>query len=459
MARKRTAKELGQRHDFHYFKSWTLFRRLKIGLSIALPLAAAVWLAASAAQRNDLPYSSGPLSAQHNFIGTRCKACHTVEKPMFGRAKFTRHASDAACQQCHAAPQHQALEAFTPTCSSCHTEHEGRASLKDVSDKFCVQCHASLKTKSGVPHFATAVLSFKDSHPEFRAVRDAVDHGAIKLNHAVHLKAGLLGPKGPVQMECADCHRTPADQNEPWRYEVASTAPAATPAALHQPKGEEQLTPGANRAYMAPVSFARNCAACHELQFDKHFDITVPHTTPAEVHDFVVRKLRDYITAHPGALQEHVTMDRRIPGLPAPAVAHNANEWVEMRTAEAEILLWRKTCKQCHTLEFKPSSDIPTVVPPNQPPRWFQNARFSHYAHEGVTCTSCHTKARASKETSDVLLPGIETCRLCHRGDAREVGSAQSGCFLCHQYHNWSHPSRRVNGNYTIPELSEVKTP
>ena len=195
MARKRTAKELGQRHDFNYFKSWTPFRRLKVGLSLALPLAATVWLAAAAFRGNDLPYSSGPLSAQHNFIGTQCKACHSVEQPLLGQVKFSRRASDQACQQCHAAPRHQALEVFTPSCATCHVEHQGRPSLRNVSDKLCIQCHSSLQTKSGAPHFARTVLSFAGEHPEFRAVAEGVDHGGIKLNHAAHLKANLLGPE------------------------------------------------------------------------------------------------------------------------------------------------------------------------------------------------------------------------------------------------------------------------
>src|SRR3954447_22836736 len=188
MPRNKSAKELGQRHDFNYFKSWTVFRRLRVGLSVGIPLVAAVWLITSGFKGDALPYSSGPLSVQHNFIGTNCQACHSVQKNLFGRVKFSNHASDEACQHCHAAPQHQAREAFTPECSTCHTEHEGRTSLARVNDKDCVQCHSSLHTKSGTPRFATAVLNFRQQHPEFAAVRNAVDITGGKLNHAVHLK-------------------------------------------------------------------------------------------------------------------------------------------------------------------------------------------------------------------------------------------------------------------------------
>ena len=33
-----------------------------------------------------------------------------------------------------------------------------------------------------------------------------VDAASIKLNHKVHLKPDLKGPKGPVQLACRDCH-------------------------------------------------------------------------------------------------------------------------------------------------------------------------------------------------------------------------------------------------------------
>jgi hypothetical protein len=461
MARRKTAKELGQRHDFNYFKSWTPMRRLRVGLSIGIPLVVALWLITSGVKGDALPYSSGPLSVQHNFIGTNCQACHSVQKPLIGRLKFSKHASDEACQRCHSTPQHQAREAFTPGCATCHTEHEGRTSLAHVDDKDCVQCHSSLKTRSGPPRFDTAILSFKRQHPEFAPVRLAVDPTGIKLNHAVHLKAGLLGPHGnPVQMECGDCHRAPADSTEPWPYAIAGYEPQLQAAPLHQPKAAENVVPAAGRAFMAPVSFAKQCAACHQLQFDRHFDIVVPHDKPEVVREFVIEKFRDYIRDHPGAIRESVTLDRRIPGLTQTAVvARNADEWVQLRTAEAELLLWRKTCKQCHTFDVTPDRAVPTVRPANQPARWFEHARFSHYAHQGLDCTACHAKARSSKESADVLLPGIQTCRQCHRGDASQAGSAESGCFLCHQYHDWKQAKTRVKGTYTIPQLSSENQP
>ena len=51
-----------------------------------------------------------------------------------------------------------------------------------------------------------------------------------------------------------------------------------------------------------------------------------------------------------------------------------------------------------------------------------QHAKFDHAAHTGFTCVSCHSKALTSTESSDILLPGIETCNMpCAGAGAREI--------------------------------------
>ena len=63
-----------------------------------------------------------------------------------------------------------------------------------------------------------------------------------------------------------------------------------------------------------------------------------------------------------------------------------------------------------------------------------------------LICTECHAKAKTSRETADVLIPGIETCRDCHRPGA---DSAESRCFECHVYHDWT-KQKPVTGAFTI---------
>ena len=66
-----------------------------------------------------------------------------------------------------------------------------------------------------------------------------------------------------------------------------------------------------------------------------------------------------------------------------------------------------------------------------------------------MDCTSCHAGVPASQETSDVLVPGIQTCQQCHHPGAQAV---EARCFECHTYHDWS-KQRPVKGRYKLSEL------
>ena len=59
------------------------------------------------------------------------------------------------------------------------------------------------------------------------------------------------------------------------------------------------------------------------------------------------------------------------------------------------------------------------------PDRWFAHGGFNHEKHRVVSCAECHPKAKGSEKTSDVLLPGVESCRNCHK-----PGLASANCTL-----------------------------
>ena len=468
--RKRTAKSLGQRHDFHYFQKWGRWRLVRAILMSVGPALAAVWLIGYAVQRNSEPYASGPLSSVHSFTGKRCDTCHApVIQTKLVSFGFRKHVTDQSCLSCHQAPAHQAtLVTFTPDCASCHTEHVGSEHLRQTADETCVQCHGDLKVKTGSPHYQTAVYNFNSKHPEFAPLRENFrDPGTIKLNHAVHMRAGLLGPNSQaVQMQCQDCHRTPADQTAPWKYGQGRVVNAALHSEdPHNPAmPPEPNHPEAGRAYMAAPTYASACQSCHALQFDNHFSESVPHDTPQVVHAFIVNKLTQYIRQHPEAIHESPRPSRLMFGgtisrEPQTArVAHNAEEWVELHAADAENLLWHKTCLQCHTLNYSRTDQnglagLPTVAPSNIKQVWLPNSVFSHYSHASFDCKSCHTKTLSSQETSDVLIPSIKTCQDCHNGEPTRIGQAQNGCFLCHQYHNWKQRNEPFVPSHSIDQL------
>jgi mono/diheme cytochrome c family protein len=475
LRRSRTTKKLAKRIDLQYFTRPHAFRRWRFWLSVAVPVLALGWLVTQRAQGGQKVYSSGPLAASHAVFTQQCSLCHVART-----ASFSAQVNDQACLACHDAPAHHTNQTFTPACSSCHLEHKGARSLSATSDSSCSQCHADLRTRDGQPHYVASITKFTNGHPEFSALRTGkADPGKVKFNHNVHLQPHLMGPSNArVELSCDDCHRTTKGLDG-WPYaatfdasQVSDSVPlglkppsivgrGGTAEAVSFPSASFPSSPvvrmsadprAARQRYMAPVTFSQNCAACHTLQFDKRFgNEQTPHDKPEVVHSFLLGKFGGYIAAHPEALHEVNPPDRQIPErVRVPRVARNASEWVQFRTDDAEWLLWSKTCKQCHTLNPGPGP-LPEVAKPNLAAPWLSHARFDHTSHQMMSCTSCHANTRKSRETSDVLLPGIQTCQQCHRED-KPKESAEGRCFECHQYHDWT-KAKRTNRKFTIPEL------
>ena len=278
------------------------------------------------------------------------------------------------------------------------------------------------------------------------------DPGTIRLNHSIHLQPNLLGPGGArVQMTCADCHRPAADAGSPWPYgDARNQAGSAKDLPAGGAKNESIASTG-SRAYMAPATYAQTCAACHALQFDKRLADAVPHDKPEVIHPFVVARLQAYIAEHPSELRVPRDPGRDLPGQRVPADYRmlTPQQWIAERTAEDEQLLWRKTCKQCHALTVEQVSTLPKVAPSNITARYMPNAKFDHSQHGLVSCVSCHAAAATSQLNSDVLVPGIATCRACHHSGS---DAAESRCYECHTYHD---PAQRkpAHSNFSIAEL------
>jgi len=457
VARTRTTKKLAQRIDLNYFKRPTPLKRAKFWLSVAACVLALIWIAWHGLARDSRVYSSGRMSQAHAVLEAECAACHVQTAGM-----FSAKPSDAACLSCHDAPMHHATKTDAGSCATCHTEHCGRVNILAAKNGSCVQCHGDLKTSNSATHYSTYIASFEDGHPEFAAVRDNVrDTGMIKVNHAIHMKPIRRGPNGPnVQLACGDCHR-PRAVSANWAY--ADTTYTSANGSYSKQDEMLALEPGAfprpvpmsGRELMAPVRFANACAGCHSLAFDRRFDAGVPHDRPEVVHAFLVKTFGGYIAAHPGELQETHDSARDLTGKPVTAAVrvYTANEWVGARIKDAEELLWRKTCKQCHALTLGAGqNNLPVVEPARTTVRWMPHAKFDHDAHQGFSCVGCHQKALSSTETSDVLLPGISTCKTCH---APGPEHAESQCFECHTYHDWS-KRKEVKPTFVLPALRTV---
>lgn len=487
MARTRTTKKLAQRIDLNYFKRPTPFKRAKLWLSILLPLLALVWIAERTLVHDHRVYSSGRLSESHAILEKECAACHIPQAN-----SYSAKAADNACLACHDGPLHHAVATQTLECATCHTEHRGRVNISAASNQSCAQCHRDLRLNGGSSRFATSIESFEKGHPEFAILRTTggvvpSDHGAIKLNHALHMKQIRRGPNGPlVQLDCSDCHR-PVAVKSAWTYSDAAyvnAKPTYEAVAQTIPAKIETNSPpkpSTGRELMAPVKFATACASCHLLTFDKRFEDGAPHDTPEMIHIFLVRKFQDYIAAHPGELREMQDPSRNLSGrVQSPQMQTlTPSGWVTEHTAVAEELLWKKTCAQCHTVtgaslqevkigRWSPQTltgtpatqatkqaatimpdTLPQIAPSHTTARWLPHAQFDHDAHRGFTCISCHQQALKSTESTDVMIPGIAICQTCH---APGRGYAESRCFECHIYHDWS-KRKEVIPHFTLPAL------
>jgi predicted CXXCH cytochrome family protein len=467
VARTRTTKKLAQRIDLNYFKRPTPYKRTKLWLTVLLPVLALLWIGWRSFAKDSSVYSSGRMSAGHAVLERECAACHLQKAGV-----FSEKVADRACLSCHDGPIHHASQKKTLECTACHTEHRGRVNIAATSNQMCAECHSDLNANGGAGHYAAHISSLQDGHPQFAAVREgARDPGTIKLNHAIHMKQIRRGPTGPfVQLQCSDCHRAAA-VSAPWTY-----ADAKYTAASHTYSDQSEALPVATgtlpaaagttgRELMAPVKFATACAACHLLTFDKRFTDGVPHDKPEVIHAFLLKRFQEYIAAHPSEVRVVRDPNRDLTGRPIPPEVRilPPAQWVAERTVDAEELLWRKTCNQCHTLtaagagsvpqvqesSAKLAQELPRVAPSKTTVRWMPHAKFDHDAHRGFTCVSCHEKALTSKESSDVLVPGVATCQTCH---APGADHAEARCFECHTYHDWSQ-RKEVTPQFTLPAL------
>jgi hypothetical protein len=423
--RKRTTKLLAKRHDLDYFKKGSPIRTWQFKLALVALIVAVAWIGVSSAHSAQA-FSSGPISSSHAVFGQRCETCH---KPIIAGAGFlpvgfgsARKVPDSACESCHTVGLHHANQVVeNKACSTCHIEHVGAMHLAAAPVSGCTQCHANLEVRSLPASVATHIAGFTKGHPDFRALRTAspeIREAAfgLKFNHADHLKQGLTGSPGgeKVTLQCNYCHQ------------------------VEDPAGRDTVHSGR----MANVSFERSCQSCHSLDFSAKVKEQAPHAEAAKSLEFVRIKMNEVAPGDKAAL------------------------------IKAETILFREKCALCHTVgnidalpattitnrlnnsgamlmnaSFNPATlqtalaATPTIAPSHAPQRFFTAALFSHTAHNAVQCEECHAAALTSVSGNDLLMPGIGVCQRCHDGQSRpqgpalSSGHAESGCGLCHEYH------------------------
>ena len=370
---------------------------------------------------DDSWWLAGPVHSKHASTSAECQNCHT---DAFERVQ------DEACLACHTADRHVGPTAEPilgeQRCASCHLEHNEPPALVKQHQGLCANCHSDLPAASGIE----SVSDFLQDHPQFQvsllqpdiaadgttewqvrrgSIDDNVDNDRsnLKFDHAAHMSPdGIVTPDGKRVMECSDCH-----------------------------------VPESGGGAMQAIVMDEHCSTCHTLSFDPDDpDRTVPHGDT----ESVLQVLVEYYSARllgsdPDAVEQRV----RRPGATLSRADRDkvAAEARVQAMAVATDLFERRACVNCHEVtRNKDNAEVPwNVQPVRLTESFLPRARFSHAAHdtEVTSCNGCH-KAADSKSASDLLIPGIDTCRECHgsavagRNDAAQTPST---CIMCHDFH------------------------
>ena len=441
----------------------------------AVALSAAVLLLGLSGSNRDAFVNPRPLSRSHSGVefshlaagtggGQGCVLCHvdahTNLADLVVVALQTSHGSlrlaaltsnhpkdlsriDHSCLGCHQDKAfHQLDVARETSCSVCHKEHQGAGPMASVDTTACTACHGDAKQMlasrelsrplpailfakkdiSGLVHtvprppegYTDVITSFSVDHPEFRVLRErSRDQNTLRFNHRLHLGGQNIPLIDGHPLDCAYCHK-----------------------------------PDASKSFMARVTFEASCRACHALGFDDHNPaMTLPHGDVAFV--------RAYLRSLPAQYAEYGTRTLGIPASEIGAFVRRQVQSLREREHDGEQLersvflsdgrVGPSTavagaggaartpftgCALCHEVVWAVGQG-PRVTPPRTPDRWLPLASFSHAAHATTACSACHA-AGASELTSDVILPGQQTCARCHS----PKGGAQDSCTSCHVYHN-----------------------
>lgn len=372
---------------------------------------------------------------------------------------------DNNCLACHEGKSyHQPNMPDEYACHTCHKEHAGSGFIADVTNDYCLSCHASeelmeeagklaeyldphafpssvhgsneLNSSLGRPKegYTQVIRDFHDGHPEFRVIRDKVkDENTLKFNHEVHLNSETIQKMDGTALSCSDCHTSDA-------------------------KGEYQL----------PITYEQHCSDCHALRFDPDTigdktkpGLVLPHGDPFYVRSFLRSLNIQYETyaktvegiSGKDELKTYVE-DKRESIETFYATGEELERAVffsgkDKKLPNGEVAQF-ESCATCHEVSASDKENgTPQIAKVYAPTRWMDVGKFNHDLHKNVLpedqkhinadrggdaqCLACH-EVLDSSLTSDVNLPGIASCTTCHSPD----GGIDHRCVSCHNYHNTS---------------------
>jgi len=439
--------------------AWALFVTVLV-LFLAVPVINAVLpplreLTAKLPLTPDESWNPGPLAAGHAAFGRKCGRCHELP---FVRVR------DRTCLECHQKiPGHVATvklqaDLFGGTrCASCHADHKGTDGLVRTDATLCADCHQALKRRFADTKLGDAA-DFAKAHPEFRLTlwqgpgkddvkrvvqtnkANLVERSQLRFPHDDHLKQSMRGTKGRVTLTCRSCH-----------------------------------VPDASGRSFEPVSMNKHCLDCHTLQFEPA--VTTRQVPHGSVDDVMMTMQEFYarIALNDVAVDTIDTGDIRR-GIPRPANGtiseaqrQRALAWARAKAGKvAQDLFEARVCIVCHKVvkmtgpRGGQDGTAWSVAPVHVAASWLPKARFDHGKHRTYQCDDCHDKVAKSKTSSDVAIPDIESCRVCHAGNEPAENKVVSTCIACHGFHLPGHApmgKRAWAASGIVAQLNAIRRP
>ena len=467
MFARETGKDRAARIPYHYLRQGDRRARWRLGLSLLALVGTVAWVARGIADP-DLGRSRashGPLALAHATWEAKCDACHVPPpeirpESLSQPAGIESEAGDARCKACHMGHPDQAHHRtekalLVPHCAGCHRDHQGvEASLVRRDEAQCTSCHRDLakgiQGRPELPDIAMNITSFHDpSHPPFRSAK--ADHGRLKFNHALHMTKGLRFREEDRPLSTY-ARVSEADRARyGWEPGMKETDPVKLDcAACHSTGGDSERERRSSPAYMIPITYQNQCAACHALDVpglvpeliggtgpDKTGSGTLNSRVPDPVlsgplksaapkarnpdvlvkvrHGLQPADLREALVA--GYLGVEIREDPkaldRLEGRRSPDRRERADSprrEVERRVGAAERILYgpgKGTCTECH--HYDTPDDLPRRGPDEKidpagfrvettavPGVWLKHAVFDHSAHRALNCRECHPGAENS---------------------------------------------------------------
>jgi cytochrome c3-like protein len=406
----------------------------------------------------DRLWLSGSLSQGHAGLAQNCQACH-VEPFVAVR--------DQACTACHTRIHDHAdlarMQRANPNlsgfrrleqsigalfgldpgrCVDCHTEHEGPSRIPPTPQRFCADCHADIRARLPDARLGSAA-DFERDHPEFQPAvliqwsgdapvvqrialdRRPLEMSNLKFPHALHLDprggAAQMGRRLSARhgfgqrLECADCHVP---------------------------------TPDGTR--FQPPDMEDDCGMCHSLAFDQLGGTirTLRHGSPEQVIGDIRSLYRAGGPQRPATLATERSRPGDVMQVRAALQVARARAGTGGRAERAIRAVFSQggACFDCHVVQQPAPGTLDYRIRPVAfPVRYMLHGWFDHRAHQIVqrpgqprldgsaACLGCH-RADASSNAADLLLPDLDSCRVCHGGESTGLPVA-STCAMCHDYH------------------------